>query len=44
LRGEGRGAAPDQPLVHHGGALALQLIFVGGGVMVGPDRNRRRPW
>ena len=39
-----RVAALDQPMCQHGGALVLQFILVGGGVVVGADSHRREPW
>jgi len=43
-RREGRQAAADQPLGEHGGTLAFQLIFVGDGVPVWPDRHGLGAW
>jgi hypothetical protein len=41
-RREGRVAAAYDPLLHHGGALAFQLVFVGSRVPVWPDCHRLR--
>jgi hypothetical protein len=41
-RREGRVAAAYDPLLHHGRALAFQLVFVGSRVLVWPDCHRLR--